>query len=131
MSRFLGTALLSVSLAVLPPGAWGRARPLQIYSVDVEGGQATLIISPSGQSLLVDTGWPGFKGRDADRIVAAARLAGLKQIDYALITHFHRDHVGGVTQLAERIKIGAFVDHGPNLEDSDVTREDFRAYQKV
>jgi beta-lactamase superfamily II metal-dependent hydrolase len=99
--------------------------------VDVEGGQATLFVTPAGQSLLIDTGWPGFDGRDADRIVAAAHAAGVKKIDYVLITHHHRDHVGGVPQLAARIKIGAFVDHGPNLEDSDVTREDYAAYQKA
>ncbi len=88
-------------------------------------------MSPSHQSLLIDTGWPGFEGRDAKRIVDAAHQAGLKKIDYVLITHHHRDHVGGVPQLVERIPVGTFVDHGPNLEDSDVTREDYAAYQKA
>src|SRR5690349_4130766 len=111
--------------------ASGESKPMQVYSIDVEGGQSTLIVSPSGQSLLIDTGWPGFNGRDADRIVAAAKSAGLTQIDYVLITHFHRDHVGGVPQLAERFKIGTFVDHGPNLEDSAVTRDDYAAYERV
>jgi beta-lactamase superfamily II metal-dependent hydrolase len=111
--------------------ASSESKPLQVYSIDVEGGQSTLIVSPSGQSLLIDTGWPGFNGRDADRIVGATKAAGLKQIDYVLITHFHRDHVGGVPQLAERMKIGTFIDHGPNLEDSDVTRQDYAAYEKV
>jgi len=112
-------------------GAVASPKPLQIYFVDVEGGQATLFVSPAQQSLLIDTGWPDFDGRDAGRIVSAAHQARLKQINYVLITHFHRDHVGGVPQLAERIKIGAFVDHGPNLEDSEVTQEDFAAYEKV
>ncbi len=102
-----------------------------MYFIDVEGGQATLIVSPSGQSLLIDTGWSGYEGRDADRIVAAAHQAGLKQLDYVLITHYHRDHVGGVPQLADGIKIGTFVDHGPNLEDSEVTRTDYAAYEKA
>ncbi len=75
---------------------------LQVYFVDVEGGQATLFVTPAGQSLLIDTGWPGFDGRDADRIVAAAKLAGISKIDYVLITHFHNDHVGGVPQLYRR-----------------------------
>ena len=110
--------------------AWAE-KPLQIYSIDVEGGQATLFVSPSGESLLIDTGWPGFNGRDADRIAAAAKAAGVSKLDYVLITHFHRDHVGGVTQLAERMKIGTFVDHGQNLEDATVTREDYAAYEKV
>jgi competence protein ComEC len=108
-----------------------RRESLQIYFVDVEGGQATLFVSPSGQSMLVDTGWPGFDGRDAKRIVAAARTAGVKKIDYVVVTHYHTDHVGGVPALAKRIKIGTFVDHGPNREDSDVTRKDFAAYQNV
>jgi len=121
--------LFAVLVALLAPGAAAKSKPLQIYSIDVEGAQATLIVSPSGQSLLIDTGWPG--GRDADRIVHAANAAKIKQLDYVLITHYHRDHVGGVPALASRMKIGTFVDHGSNQEDSDVTREDYAAYQKV
>jgi len=122
-----------VLVAVLPCGASAVAsnKSLQIYFIDVEGGQATLIISPSGQSLLVDTGWPGYEGRDADRIVATAHQAGIKQLDYILITHYHRDHVGGVPQLADGMKIETFIDHGPNLEDSEVTRADYAAYEKA
>src|SRR3984885_10584644 len=120
-------------LAVLP--CWGatapRAKSLQIYFIDVEGGQATLVVSPSGQSLLIDAGWPGYEGRDADRILAAVHQAGLKQLDYVLITHHHRDHVGGVPQLVDGIKVGTFLDHGPNLEDSEVTRTDYAAYEKA
>src|SRR5437660_10929944 len=81
--------------------------------------------------MLIDTGRPNFNGRDAERIARAAKAAKIKQIDYVLITHYHRDHVGGVTQLAERMKIVTFVDHGPNLEDSDAAREDYAAYEKV
>lgn len=105
--------------------------PLQIYFVDVEGGQSTLIVSPTGESLLLDAGWPGYEGRDADRILAAAHRAGLTQIDYVLITHYHRDHVGGVPQLVDGIKVGTFVDHGPNLEDSQAARADYAAYEKA
>lgn len=109
----------------------GSEKPLQIYFIDVEGGQATLVVSPSGQSLLIDAGWPGYEGRDADRILAAAHQAGLTHIDYVLITHYHRDHVGGVPQLVDGIKVGTFVDHGPNQEDSEVTRTDYAAYEKA
>jgi beta-lactamase superfamily II metal-dependent hydrolase len=115
----------------VPCFAAPSSKPLQIYFIDVEGGQATLVVSPSGQSLLIDTGWPGNEGRDADRIVAAAHAAGIKEIDYVLITHYHRDHVGGVPQLVDGMKVGTFVDHGPNLEDTDVTRTDYAAYQKA
>src|SRR6266853_831519 len=66
-------------------------KPLVVYFVDVEGGQATLFVTPAGESLLIDTGWDGFNGRDADRIAAAAKEAGLSKIDYVLITHYHSD----------------------------------------
>ena len=107
------------------------AKTLDIYFIDVEGGQATLFVSPSGQTMLVDTGWRGFNNRDADRIVAAAKAAKVKQLDYVVITHYHRDHVGGVPQLAEQMKIGTFVDHGPAMEDSKVVKEDYADYEKA
>lgn len=96
-----------------------QAKSLEVFFVDVEGGQATLIVAPSGQSLLIDAGWPGFEGRDADRIMAAAREAGVKRIDYLLVTHYHADHVGGVPPLAEKIPIGTFIDHGPSVESGN------------
>ena len=104
---------------------------LVIYAIDVEGGQATLLVSPSGGSLLVDSGWPGNHGRDAERIQQAMKDAGLAQIDKVLITHFHTDHVGGVPNLVARIKVGEFLDHGVNREDSDITRQDFANYVKA
>jgi competence protein ComEC len=131
--RQLRIVLVPVVLALLsiPQAGAAPSKPLQIYFIDVEGGQATLVVSPSGQSLLIDTGWSGYEGRDGDRIVAAAHQAGLKQLDYVLITHYHRDHVGGVPQLADSIKIGTFVDHGPNQEDTAETRTDYAAYEKA
>ena len=108
------------------------SKDLQIYFVDVEGGQATLFVTPSGQSLLVDTGWPDNNGRDADRIVAAAKKAGISKINYVLITHFHEDHVGGVPQLVQRIPVETFIDHGENRETTDAhTVQDYQAYQQV
>jgi len=105
---------------------------LQIYFVDVEGGQATLFVTPAKESLLIDTGWPGNKERDANRIVAAAKDAGISKIDYVLITHFHTDHVGGVPQLAAKIPIGTFIDHGEDREFNDpATVKGWTAYQQL
>ena len=132
MRAFLVAVLAGCLSTLVVPSHVAAANPsLQIYFIDVEGGQATLIVSPTGQSLLIDTGWPGYEGRDADRIVAAAKQAGVKQLDYVLITHHHRDHVGGVPQLVDGIKVGTFLDHGPNMEDSEVTRTDYAAYEKA
>ena len=132
MRRFLTASLCYCAcFASLAHCAATPTKSLQIYFIDVEGGQATLVVSPSGQSLLIDAGWPGYEGRDADRIVAAAHQAGIKQLDFVLITHYHRDHVGGVPQLVDGLKVGTFVDHGPNLEDSEVTRADYASYQKA
>ncbi len=130
MSRF---SLPLVLLLALLTGAVLQAakKTIQVFFIDVEGGQATLVVSPSGQSMLIDTGWRGFDGRDSERIVQAAKLAKVKQIDYLVITHYHRDHVGGVPQLAQRMKIGTFVDHGPNMEDSRVVKEDYTDYVKT
>src|SRR5882672_1435126 len=80
-------ALAWVSSTVAKPPA-DSPKTLQIYFIDVEGGQATLFVTPEHQSLLIDTGWPGNNGRDADRIVAAAHDAGISKIDLVLITHY-------------------------------------------
>ncbi len=105
---------------------------LKVYFIDVEGGQATLFVTLAGQSLLIDTGWPGHDFRDADRIVTAAKDAGLTRIDYVLITHYHDDHVGGLPQLAARFPIGTLIDHGPNRElDQGVTEHGYTAYREL
>ncbi len=115
--------------------AWATAgaaeKNLDLYFADVEGGQATLVVAPSGQSMLIDTGWPDNNGRDADRIVAMAKSAGLTKIDYLLITHFHMDHVGGVPQLAARIPIGTFIDHGESVEHGSEADALFKAYAET
>lgn len=107
-----------------------QSKDLRIYLIDVEGGQSTLFVAPSGESVLVDTGSPG--DRDASRILAAAKDAGVKQIDHLLITHFHSDHVGGVPDLAAKIPIRNFYDHGETVEhDAANGQKVWDAYEKV
>ena len=125
----LGAALLAFigKSQAEPP-----SKPLEIYFVDVEGGQSTLFVTPEGRSLLIDTGWPGNAGRDADRIVAAAKKASLSKIDFVLLTHYHTDHTGGVPQLLAKIPVGTFIDHGPNREPGNAeTEQAWEGYQKA
>lgn len=107
------------------------AKNLEIYFVDVEGGQATLVKSPEGESVLFDTGWPGFESRDANRIAAAAQKAGITKIDYLVITHFHTDHVGGLTQLAAKMPIAHVVDHGKTIENNANAEKLYASYEAV
>ncbi len=104
------------ALLILSAGVAHGAKTLDLYFIDVEGGQATLVVGPSGQALLIDTGYTGFGGRDTLRIAAAAKDAGVKKIDSLLITHFHEDHVGGVANLLDRFPVATFLDHGPSIE---------------
>lgn len=128
-----GCAIALVSLLAPSSRAQVAEHSLRAYFIDVEGGQSTLFVTPTGQSLLIDTGWPGNGGRDADRIVAAAKRAGIQKIDYVLLTHYHDDHSGGVPQLVERIPVGTFIDHGANIETAprDSAERVWEAYQKV
>jgi competence protein ComEC len=103
------------TLFLITAATLSAQKTLDIYWIDAEGGAATLIVTPAGQSLLADTGNPG--DRDAQRIYdVATKQAHLKKIDSVLITHFHSDHVGGVPALAKLIPIGGFVDHGDSIE---------------
>lgn len=125
--RILSGIFLSIALALTARAA----KTLELYFIDVEGGQATLIVGPSGESMLVDTGWPGYGARDALRIAAAAKKAHVKKLDYVFITHFHRDHVGGVQGVAERLTVGTYLDHGPNIESDKGAKELNALYEKA
>jgi competence protein ComEC len=122
------------------PSGGVQSGDLQIYFVDVEGGQSTLFVMPTGESLLVDTGSPDTRNpeapRDASRVAALCKLAGVTKIDNLVVTHYHSDHVGGLPQLAAMIPIGRFIDHGINRESEAVqggasTVAGWTAYQKV
>jgi competence protein ComEC len=129
----LVTCAFGAMFVASPVSAWAAKSDLQVYFIDVEGGQATLFVTPAGQSLLIDTGWPENAGRDADRIVAATKLAGISKIDYVLLTHYHNDHSGGVPQLVDRIPVGTFIDHGANIDTKPggAPLDVYNAYQKV
>lgn len=113
MRRFL---LLALVLA--PAALSAQSRTLDIYWIDVEGGAATLIVSPSGESMLVDTGYE-TGDRDAKRIFAAAQQAGLKQIDHVVISHYHGDHVGGLAALSKLMPLGRFYGRGDKIQPVD------------
>jgi competence protein ComEC len=139
--RWLGVCALV--LLALGCASGIEAATLDIYFIDVEGGQSTLIVTPQHQTLLIDAGWgdgaagsaPGAEpGRDAKRIAAAAHAAGVTRIDYLLITHFHSDHAGGVPALAQRLPVGTFIDHGsflPEDRGDPATVAMFEAYAQA
>lgn len=120
---FMGAFLLALAGI-----ANAQPRNLTIYWIDVEGGAATLLVAPSGESLLYDAGY-AVDDRDAKRIYAVAQLAGLKKIDSFVLSHYHGDHVGGLPALAKMIPIDRFFDHGDAVEDVD--RERLEIYKKV
>jgi beta-lactamase superfamily II metal-dependent hydrolase len=127
MKRFFASTLLMVTSLAL---AQKPSANLKVYFADVEGGQATLFVPPTGENLLVDVGWPGSK--NADHLMELCKIAGIKKIDNLVITHYHVDHVGGVPELAARIPIGRFIDHGVNREENDkATVAGWQSYQKL
>src|SRR3954449_14418 len=111
---------------------FGASKNLEIYWIDAEGGAATLIVAPSGESMLVDTANRTPDDRDAKRIFAAAQQAGLKKIDILLTTHFHGDHIGGMAALAKMIPIGTYMDHGESVEiNRPQVAAAYKAYEEL
>lgn len=111
--------LLRIALIVLVfVSAVTAAKTLDMYVIDVEGGKALLLVSPSGQSMLLDAGNPGSNGRDANRILEACQAAGVKTIDYMVVTHYDSDHVANVPTLLGLIPAVTFVDHGENVQQN-------------
>src|SRR3954471_17607496 len=129
MKRLAVTCAAIVAITGALSAQRGPAKPLDIYVVDTEGGKAALWVTPSGQSLLIDSGNPG--NRDLDRLMAAINDAGVKQIDFLISTHYHVDHIGGLQELAKRIPIAHFIDHGPSVEEREQVQGFQAAYAEL
>ena len=123
MQRFLSAGVIAASTLIAGAVLTAQSGDLKITWIDVEGGASTLFVSPGGESLLFDTGFPDGE-RDAKRIFAAAQKAGLTKIDHVVISHWHGDHEGGLEALSKMIPLGRFYDHGDGVEPADKARHD-------
>ena len=126
--------LLLALCATLAARADQKTKTLDVYWIDSEGGGSTLIVTPAGESVLIDSGNPG--GRDPARIVAATKLAGLTRIDYFLLTHFHTDHFGGIAEVAQQIPVGtiyqrAIPDHDPDGKASSTFPTQIKPFREI
>jgi competence protein ComEC len=125
-------AVASVVVSISGADAQKRGpRTLDIEWIDVEGGAATLIVTPAQETVLVDAGWPGFEGRDAKRIKAALDRRGLTKVDHLIATHYHVDHYGGIPDLVKVLPVAYFYDHGPmkELQEDPKFPERYAAYR--
>jgi beta-lactamase superfamily II metal-dependent hydrolase len=123
--------LLLALVVVLFPPVSRAAKTLDMYAIDTEGGKALLIIAPSGQSMLIDTGNTGNNDRDLNRIVEAAKAAGVKKFDVLVTTHYDSDHVNNTPAVVSRIPAALFVDHGPAAFANDRMNKAVAAYLEV
>ncbi len=127
MLAIVATAPVAQTPAGKPTSSAGKT--LDIYIMDVEGGKATLFVGPTGETVLVDSANPGE--RDQERIMAVLDAAGVKQIDHLVTTHYHIDHVGGMIELAKKVPIKHFVDHGPTVEENEQVKGFQAAYAEL
>jgi competence protein ComEC len=124
MKKALTPALIFLMLAP----AFPFAKTLEMYAIDTEGGKALLLVAPSGQSMLIDCGFPGFNGRDAMRIEEAAKAAGIKRLDFLVVTHYDSDHVDNVPAVVATLPAANFVDHGPSVANDPRRAKAVAAY---
>ena len=125
MKKILFSGFLLVSLSWVLPAA---PKTFDMYLIDTEGGKSLLLVSPSGESMLIDTGFPGSDDRDAKRIAEAVKAANLKQVDHLVTSHYDGDHVANVAATAARVTIKTFYDHGDAAVKDPRTTESVRQY---
>ena len=132
IARMQKALILTIGLlsAIIGLRAQTQERTLDIYFIDTEGGQSTLYVAPTGETLLVDTGNAG--DRDLGRILEALKAAGVRQIDHLWSTHYHGDHIGALLALAKQVPIAAFYDHGaPHANDRIVSAAFMSSYEAL
>jgi len=127
MKRIVTAALCGLLFASLLPAA----KTLNMWVVDSEGAKSLLLVSPAGQSMLIDTGFPGNNDRDTNRILEACKAAGVTKLDIMVITHYDMDHVNNAPSVASKIPVGLFVDHGPAAVTDRGTTAAVKAYDEL
>jgi competence protein ComEC len=124
-------SILVVFCGLMVASALPAAKDLEMWVIDTEGGKALLLVSPSGQSMLVDTGFPGFNGRDTNRILEACQAAGVSKLSFLVTTHYDGDHVANTPALVAKLPVDTFVDHGPVSPTDTGTHKPYTAYESI
>jgi competence protein ComEC len=124
-------ALLLLVFCLISVATFTAGKTLDIWVVDTEGGKAVLVVSPAGQSMLIDTGFPGNNDRDTNRILEVCRLAGVTKLDILLTTHYDLDHVNNTPSLVAKMPVALFVDHGAAVVSDARTAAAVKAYDDL
>ena len=129
LAALAGAAPAASAQSGAPHATAFGGKALDIYIVDTEVGKATLFVTPSGETVLEDTGNPG--SRDLDRIMEVLGVAGVTKIDYLISTHYHTDHVGGLTAFVQKVPVAHFIDHGASVESPEAVQGFRAAYEAI
>lgn len=131
MRNLIVPAALAYALMCMVAAPARAADTLDIHLIDVEGGKSVLMVTPAGESIVYDVGSPGRGDRDVNRIIEALQGAGIKQIDYLVISHYDGDHVGDVPLLVSKFPVKRIVDHGPATATNKGIPQRYETYAAV